>query len=685
MARVTRKRTASKISAEIEPALPPPPPAKAAKVQKKATPTQTSTPRRTSSRNIAPVQTKSPTPEPKEETIDDKRIRLRNNWKFANTWQFFFNFSEAFKLKEIPIETWEDELVGVFPEQSVKKCLCALLAFLTGKTVDVEQLDEVARGQWRYRLLTSGPFGDEDEPNKFTEFDMETKLDVIHQLSLWVLVRSDKLRALLSPDQKETDWRMEPCGKDAKDNTYFLLDDSRLYCLEPANIKVPATTHVKKGKGKKRQRVTPESEEILGNTVGNWSCVCVTLDDWRAFAGQFKKSKNEKEIELREYIVDELFPIFEAEEAKKEKARQEEIRKRELEALVANRKRSSRVEHKLAEKAEREAREAREAAEREAARLKKLEEDKKKKILAAREKRMQARDERIRKAKEAEKARLAKLQEKQRKEEEAERERLRREKEKEEAGRPTRKVTRHMGQSATVHKETSWDFDCICGAHGKNYDDGSLSIMCDKCEIWQHASCLGIKEVNKDEQFICERCKNKPPTPSPEPEVEAESMQLDTPHINGSGSMPTANGTAPTADQALQHGAVKDVVVGKDDDANRSAPPTPARIPVPVPGATNISAIVNGTGTQSQPQSPAPQQKQIEKRPLPPILPPLSLQPQPLPQQQPPPPPQTEQNEQQPQQLQQQQQTPAPNSVNGAGSCLPHQPLEQSINGTVTL
>src|SRR5690606_1389525 len=127
MVRVTRKRTASKISSEIEPSLPPVP-SKSTKVQKKSPPAATPT-RRTSSRKAAIAQTpKSATPEaPAEETVEEKRVRLRNNWKFAATWQFFFNFSEAFKLKNIPIEKWEDELTGVLNEELVGKCLCSAL------------------------------------------------------------------------------------------------------------------------------------------------------------------------------------------------------------------------------------------------------------------------------------------------------------------------------------------------------------------------------------------------------------------------------------------------------------------------------------------------------------------------------------------------------------------------------
>ena len=60
-----------------------------------------------------------------------------------------------------------------------------------------------------------------------------------------------------------------------------------------------------------------------------------------------------------------------------------------------------------------------------------------------------------------------------------------------------------------------WDFDCsICGVHGKNIDDGTHSIACDKCGVWQHSACNNItpQQAEKDDfKFVCERC-SKPKT-----------------------------------------------------------------------------------------------------------------------------------------------------------------------------
>jgi hypothetical protein len=72
-------------------------------------------------------------------------------------------------------------------------------------------------------------------------------------------------------------------------------------------------------------------------------------------------------------------------------------------------------------------------------------------------------------------------------------------------------------------KGHDWMFDCVCGTYGQ-INDGTHSIACDKCDIWQHSKCVGISPVEADRedfQFICtacqrrakdaERAKNQPP------------------------------------------------------------------------------------------------------------------------------------------------------------------------------
>lgn len=89
-------------------------------------------------------------------------------------------------------------------------------------------------------------------------------------------------------------------------------------------------------------------------------------------------------------------------------------------------------------------------------------------------------------------------------------------------------------------QEDDWVFDCaVCGIHGENLvrphtqlgnaqtdgkqDDGSHSIACEKCNVWQHSKCHGIavEEAERDDfHFVCADCSRRdeeakrPKTPS---------------------------------------------------------------------------------------------------------------------------------------------------------------------------
>jgi hypothetical protein len=55
-----------------------------------------------------------------------------------------------------------------------------------------------------------------------------------------------------------------------------------------------------------------------------------------------------------------------------------------------------------------------------------------------------------------------------------------------------------------------WMVNCLCGAHGKNYDDGVRMVECTKCLCWMHTECNGIKDsVDPPNDFVCKPCKAK--------------------------------------------------------------------------------------------------------------------------------------------------------------------------------
>ena len=54
--------------------------------------------------------------------------------------------------------------------------------------------DEYTRRQYLAKAPQRNPFGDEEEPKKFAEFDVFLKLRILVQLSQWTLNNADRIR-----------------------------------------------------------------------------------------------------------------------------------------------------------------------------------------------------------------------------------------------------------------------------------------------------------------------------------------------------------------------------------------------------------------------------------------------------------------------------------------------------------
>jgi hypothetical protein len=147
--------------------------------------------------------------------------------------------------------------------------------------------------------------------------------------------------------------------------------------MEPRPVKRAKIT-----KRNKRRRVSTAVEEEPAETLaewegGEWSCVCITLQDWTTFISGLEKSKDPDEKALCAHLKEDVMPII-------NKVWQEKEKQRQLEAAVANRKRSSRLDEKLARQRQEEERAAearREAEAAAAAEREKMEAEKKEKVL----------------------------------------------------------------------------------------------------------------------------------------------------------------------------------------------------------------------------------------------------------------------------------------------------------------
>lgn len=51
-----------------------------------------------------------------------------------------------------------------------------------------------------------------------------------------------------------------------------------------------------------------------------------------------------------------------------------------------------------------------------------------------------------------------------------------------------------IGGEEEEEEEEEWQFSCVCGLSGQNYDDGTEMISCEKCQVWQHTKCNGLKK-----------------------------------------------------------------------------------------------------------------------------------------------------------------------------------------------
>jgi hypothetical protein len=252
-----------------------------------------------------------------------------------------------------------------------------------------------------------------------------------------------------------------------------------------------------------KDEVTAEGDGLGGM---KWECLAITLDDLNRFVASIEKSRDPNEKILRSRITEDLLPLLEKqEEARKRKAAQKERELLNLEKL-ATAKRSSRIAGKLElQRQEEEAREAERKRQAELAMAKK-EQEKWLKLEKERESRMMTREQRL---KEREARRIL---------HEEELAGLSEDSKKLEAGE-SRLSERHLKAEIEKKKqaleelaeEDDWVFDCICGAYGQ-VDDGSHSISCEKCNIWQHTKCVGISEAaaNRDDfHFICKTCRRR--------------------------------------------------------------------------------------------------------------------------------------------------------------------------------
>ncbi|KAJ4799242.1 PHD finger protein [Rhynchospora pubera] len=65
----------------------------------------------------------------------------------------------------------------------------------------------------------------------------------------------------------------------------------------------------------------------------------------------------------------------------------------------------------------------------------------------------------------------------------------------------------NLGQYKMERGLENWVVDCSCGARD---DDGERMLACDRCGVWQHTRCSGIKDSDEvPATFVCRKCVKK--------------------------------------------------------------------------------------------------------------------------------------------------------------------------------
>ncbi|VVT46407.1 uncharacterized protein SAPINGB_P001198 [Magnusiomyces paraingens] len=292
---------------------------------------------------------------------------------------------------------------------------------------------------------------------------------------------------------------------------------------------------------------TPESELI-------WSCVCVTLSDWEEFIANLKHSKNQYDRQFYSYLNKELLPVLQSFEESRIAAAKARLKNREKQVLVVNRKRSSRLEER-ATRANREEENnkqvefimAEETRMKEREKRLKLRDERREKEKAEREAKAaakaaklaaklafkntaaaatptatptaaptasvnsnsaaviavvesvdssatQSKASSVRSSRSTSPATSASTRHSTRSSSRL----LERHLANKVLGTPkTEEPIFEKSKNVVPPENEHWTFDCYCGIHGEDYDDGTPVVACGGCEIWLHVGCLHHSEYER--------------------------------------------------------------------------------------------------------------------------------------------------------------------------------------------
>ncbi|KAI8809313.1 hypothetical protein BJ742DRAFT_805832 [Cladochytrium replicatum] len=428
---------------------------------------------------------------------------LRSSWEFAAFCQFLHLFRHKFQLDDFDTDAFESQLAAAEIDPQIVNLHVRLLRMVSSnRSINNTNWTFYVRREAVKRSAVDDKGGFLwPEDVEYSDLDIRSKILILHYLSEWQWAHPERLRETKEDENEVVHWRVEPIGHDSKRNSYWLFDDNRLYkasgdILSEAPPNNPPTKRGNKAKSRRRT--------VDDFTEPSWSLVARTSDDWQIFPQQFQNSRNAQERQLYTFLVDQVLPKVLDDIQEKEKERM-------LQEMVNNRKRSSRLMKDLTAMEDPQATgvhyNTRYSARRVASdppRKPETVEEKKKRVEDERRRRLEERGKKFRERDDRDfDSAILEFAEVS-------------------ADMDTpppntrRSATKQRKSNGDYGAEEVWYFDCICGVNGYNIDDHSVLIECERCNVWQHMSCvehasgLGVNEDGSTSTpFLCQRCNAK--------------------------------------------------------------------------------------------------------------------------------------------------------------------------------
>ncbi|KAF8941584.1 hypothetical protein EDD21DRAFT_138530 [Dissophora ornata] len=498
-----------------------------------------------------------------------KLLELRSMKDFAAICQFMHSFHTAFALEDFETEDLEQALVDPSSLAYLVDLQARMLRALTqDRRISFDNWIKFAQKEFEKRAVDGNPWLEEDATN-YEDFSLETKLMILGSLCEWQLDDPERFRSNFKEEEElAVEWRVDPIGHDARDRTYWLFDDNRLYRENPPhknNAKTskqapppPKTTSVPSPRRGTRRSTrgqktddSPEPElesefETPPITPGvAWEPVCITKHEWEEFSKLFRRSKHPDEKALHKFVNNDILPKVLGDFKEKEKEREK------LEA-IANRKRSSRIVVKEFELQEKARLEAIRQQELQAALEQRKQELRERRAERERQQQQQVRDNRLKerekRLKDREEAIWEREEKKKQQQQKIAKEREERKKRRLAGGHHDDHSEDEATNQQDEDEEEDWVFDCVCGVHGNNLDDGELMIACGKCNVWQHVACLKQEDAAQGKKvmdwatvdFTCPRCIAKEQKKVARKEKREQKLRLEA-MANGTGSNGASN------------------------------------------------------------------------------------------------------------------------------------------------